>query len=117
MNALLSISSDFKSMSKRTPVIKKNKNKHFPPTQQSTNLKKSDSSSYKKTQKSTNFRIKSKSIIGHHFLNETTPGSLERTLIKKGKARDDSAIIHEFKLKGGYSINYISKSNKIIGRI
>jgi len=48
MNALLSISNDFKNATKRTPIIKKHKNKHLPPTQQSANLKKSDSSSYKK---------------------------------------------------------------------
>ena len=75
MNALLSISTDFKNVTKRTPIIKKTKIKHYPPTQMSTNLKKSDSSSYKKTEKNQNFRIKSKSIISH-FANENMVGSI-----------------------------------------
>jgi hypothetical protein len=43
MNALLSISVDSKSIVKRTPIIKKIKNKNLPPTSTSSNLKKSDS--------------------------------------------------------------------------
>jgi hypothetical protein len=43
MNALLSIATDSKNPIRKTPLLKKQKNKNLPPTSTSSNLKKSDS--------------------------------------------------------------------------
>lgn len=43
MNALLSIATDSKNSIRKTPLLKKYKNKKFPPTSTSSNLKKSES--------------------------------------------------------------------------
>jgi len=55
----------------------------------------------------------------HHLSVNDTPVSIvtEKTVKRSHKAHDDSTIIHEFRLKGGSSVNYISKTNSLIHRI
>ncbi len=70
MSALLSISSEMKS-TKRTHILKRSYNKHYPPTHNSTNLKKCDSLATKKGDKTPNFRIKSETYLHHQSIIET----------------------------------------------
>ena len=60
MSALLSISSDTKNLVKRTPIIKRSNQKHYPPSHNSTNFRKCDSITLKKKDKMPHFRIKSR---------------------------------------------------------
>ncbi len=69
MNALLAISVDVKGISKKTPIVRKTKNKYLPPTNNSTNIKKSDSIITKRMEKVPNFRIKSKSNFHQNSIN------------------------------------------------
>jgi len=77
MNALLSIINDNKNTMKKTPIMKRNKNKNLPPTSTSSNLKKSestvnknsDSLTTKKGEKNTQFRIKSKTNIHREYFH------------------------------------------------
>lgn len=71
MNALLSITIDPKNTIRKTPILKRAKNKNLPPTSTSSNLKKSDSTvnknseslTSKKLEKNSQFRIKSRTNI------------------------------------------------------
>jgi hypothetical protein len=67
MNALLAISTELKSSTKRTPLVRRKVTKNYPPVYASSNLKKCDSIVTKKGEKTPapNFRIKSKSNIHH----------------------------------------------------
>ena len=71
MSALLSISTDDKALTtmKRTPIIKRSLNRHYPPSQNSTNLKKCDSLATKKNVPT--FRIKSKTQLHRPSFAET----------------------------------------------
>jgi hypothetical protein len=57
MNALLSITTDTKSSIRKTPILKKPKNKNLPPTSASSNLKKSDSIVQKNSESLTSKKI------------------------------------------------------------
>ena len=77
MNALLSITTDAKNTMKKTPIMKRTKNKNLPPTSTSSNLKKSDSPvnknseslTAKKVEKNSQFRIKSKTNIHREYFH------------------------------------------------
>lgn len=59
---------------KRTPIIKRSLNRHYPPTHNSTHLKKCDSQATKKNVPS--FRIKSKTQLQRNSIADTnTPSS------------------------------------------
>ena len=61
MSALLSISADIKTTTvRRTPMLKRSQQKHYPPSHNSTHLKKCDSITTKKNDKMPHFRIRSK---------------------------------------------------------
>lgn len=103
MSALLSITSDSKTSIKRTPILKKIKNKNLPPTCTSSNLKKSESVlnknseslTSKKVEKNTNFRIKSKTHINREYFHSPPVSTFTEKIIgRRPKARDDISIIH-----------------------
>ena len=55
------------------------------------------------------FRIKSKDKIPKH-LNETPSSKItEATVPKRSKAKDDTAFVHEFKLKGPTQVKLTKK--------
>lgn len=126
MNALLSIATDSKNSIRKTPVLKKPKNKNLPPTSTSSNLKKSESlipkngesMTSKKVQKSTQFRIKSKTHINRDsFHSPPISAFADKTVVKRCKAKDDISIIHQISLKGEKTVKFISKANNLLGRI
>lgn len=126
MSALLTITGDTKSSIRRTPVVKKVKNKNLPPTSTSSNLKKSDSLlnknvdslTTKKSEKNTHFRIKSKTNINRESFHSPPVSTFTQKMIgRRSKARDDISIIHQMSIKGAKTVKFISKANSLLGRI